>query len=147
MPGLIDELDEVLLEVRHLFRTPDFRRLLLGSIPTDVGLSALRLLRAVERHAGGPSVRDVADTLGIDPSTASRLVDGTVRRGLLRRERSTEDARRSRLSLTPAGESVLVEANGVRRGLLARVTADWPEGDTRELTRLLRRLRDGFEHL
>ncbi|HSJ27992.1 MAG TPA: MarR family transcriptional regulator [Acidimicrobiia bacterium] len=145
--ALIDELDEVLLDVRHLFRTPEFRRLLLASIADGVELSTLRLLRAVERHHGGPSVRDIAESLGVDPSTASRLVDNAARRGLLARERRTDDARRARLGLTEAGATVLTEANGVRRELLARVTSDWSADETTSLIRLLRVLRDSFDRL
>ena len=145
--GFLDELDEVLLDVRHLFRTPEFRRLLLESIAGNVELSTLRLLRAVERFDGLPSVGDVALSLGVDPSTASRLVDHTVRNGLLVRSRCSEDARRIRLQVTSSGGRVLAEATRARRELLTRVTSEWSTSDLAELTRLLGTLRDGFDRL
>jgi DNA-binding MarR family transcriptional regulator len=145
--GLLDALDDVLLDVRHLFRTPEFRRLLLESIAGDVELSTLRLLRSVERFDGHPSVGDVALSLGIDPSTASRLVDQTVRNGLLERSRCSDDARRIRLQVTSSGSRVLSEATLARRELLARVTSEWSTSDLAELTRLLETLRDSFDQL
>lgn len=138
----LDQLDEVLLEVRHLFRSPDFRRLVLRSV--EVELSTLRLLRAVERQPSDPSVGDVADTLGIDQSTASRQVDQAVKAGYLTRQRSADDARRSRLTLTEDGTAVLGDANRNRRAALGQVTADWSDQDLQDLVRLLGALRDGF---
>lgn len=142
---LLDQLDDVLLEVRHLFRSPDFRRLVLHSV--EVELSTLRLLRAVERHASDPSVRDVADTLGIDQSTASRQVEQAVGAGYLAKQRSADDARRSKLTLTKDGTAVLAEANRNRRKALGQVTADWSDQDLEDLVRLLRELRDGFDRV
>lgn len=142
---LLDQLDDVLLEVRHLFRSPDFRRLVLRSV--EVELSTLRLLRAVERHASDPSVGDVADTLGIDQSTASRQVEQAVKTGYLARQRSADDARRSQLTLTADGAAVLAEANRSRRKALGQVTADWSDQDLADLVRLLRELRDGFDRV
>lgn len=144
-PKLLDQLDDVLLEVRHLFRSPDFRRLVLRSV--EVELSTLRLLRAVERHASDPSVRDVADTLGIDQSTASRQVEQAVSAGYLARQRSTDDARRSQLTLTEGGAAVLADANRNRREALGQVTTDWSDQDLAALVRLLRELRDGFDRV
>lgn len=140
---LLDQLDDVLLEVRHLFRSPDFRRLVLRSV--DVELSTLRLLRAVERHPSDPSVSEVADTLGIDQSTASRQIEQAAKAGYLTRQRCADDGRRSKLTLTPAGTAVLADTNRNRRNALGQVTAGWSEQDLRDLVRLLHELRDGFD--
>lgn len=145
--ALLDDLDDVLLDVRHLFRTPEFRRLLLESIPGDVELSTLRMLRAIERFDGHPSVGDVATVLAIDPSTASRLVDQAVRSGLLERSRCSDDARRLQLQLSDSGSRVLSEATRARRTLLGRVTSAWPADDMNDLVRLLSRLCDSFDRL
>lgn len=143
--NLLDQLDDVLLEVRHLFRSPDFRRLVLRSV--DVELSTLRLLRAVERHPSDPSVSDVAETLGIDQSTASRQIEQAVSAGYLTRQRCTDDARRSQLTLTENGAAVLADANRNRRKALGQVTGDWSDQDLADLVRLLYELRDGFDRV
>lgn len=142
---ILDQLDEVLLEVRHLFRSPDFRRLVLRSV--EVELSTLRLLRAVERHPSDPSVSEVADTLGIDQSTASRQIEQAVKAGYLTRQRCANDARRSKLTLTADGTAVLADASRNRLDALGQVTADWSDQDLRDLVRLLNELRDGFDRV
>lgn len=143
--NLLDQLDDVLLDVRHLFRSPDFRRLVLRSV--EVELSTLRLLRAVERHPSDPSVGDVAETLGIDQSTASRQIEQAVSTGYLARSRSADDARRTKLTLTSDGAAVLADANRNRREALGQVTADWSDQDLADLVRLLHELRDGFDRV
>ncbi len=56
---------------------------------------------------GTMTVGDLADVLGRSPSTASRLVDGLVRRRLVERHPETEDRRQRTLSLTQRGKAVL----------------------------------------
>ncbi len=54
-------------------------------------------------HAERPTLTELCRLLGVDQGYGSRIVGGFVRRKLVRRARSREDARRSHLSLTPAG--------------------------------------------
>jgi DNA-binding MarR family transcriptional regulator len=49
------------------------------------------------------SAADLARSLDLDPGHLSRMLAGLRRRGLVRRERSSEDRRASLLGLTPAG--------------------------------------------
>jgi DNA-binding MarR family transcriptional regulator len=61
--------------------------------------------------AGGPlSVNDVAQRTGTDQSTVSVVTNRLVERGLLKRERSTEDSRRVHLSLTASGRALQKKA-------------------------------------
>ncbi len=52
---------------------------------------------------------ELTDVLPADASRISRLVDGLVSRGLLRRRRRTDDRRVVRLLLTDAGSSAVRE--------------------------------------
>ena len=92
----------------------------------DVTLPQLRALVLV-RGKGPMRLSDLATELDVDTSTATRLVDRLVRKGLLNRKVEETDRRALRLTLTPAG-----------RGLLRRMT----EYRKREIRRVLARLTD-----
>ena len=67
---------------------------------TGAQLFVLNTLRAAQRPL---SVGEVAEKTRTDPSTVSVVVDKLVRRGIVSRTRSGEDARRNELTLTARG--------------------------------------------
>jgi len=140
-------LDHALLEVRRLVNRPGYRRRLLGPLERRIELSTVRVLHAVDQAEAPPSIGQVASTLAIDPSTASRLVDQRVTEGLLQRSPDPTDRRRTVLSLTDSGRTLLTELAESRRAMLAEVTRGWSAADQRDLERLLDRLVDGFRTL
>ena len=85
------------------------------------------------------SISNVAETLHVAHSTASRLVERAARAGMLHRGRSTTDPRRTVLSLTAAGWRLQREAIGFRTGRLDALVSDWSAGDVTTFTRLLER--------
>lgn len=144
----LDALDDALVGVRRLLLRPGYRARLLDAVGAPVELGTLRVLRTIERaDDGAPCVGDVADALGVDPSTASRLVDQQVAAGHLAREQHPRDRRRTQLALTAAGQDLLDRVSAARRGLLAEVTADWPADDVHRLVELLDRLTHAFDRL
>lgn len=144
---LLDQLDESLLGIRRVFFRAGYRQRLLDGLSRDLTLATLRLLRAIERSDGPPSVGDVADALTIDPSTASRLVDGAVDAGLVERHSCTDDRRSRRLRLTTGGEAVVEEVTARRRQLLGQVTEGWDPDELAQLTEMLSTLRTAFDEL
>lgn len=58
-------------------------------------------------HNDGPSQQDIIDHTGIDRSTVSQVVQIMIRKGLLRRRRTPQDARAYAITLTPHGRDVL----------------------------------------
>jgi DNA-binding MarR family transcriptional regulator len=68
-----------------------------------------------------PTVGVIAERLCVRHHTAVALVDKLEERGLLRRERSTEDRREVLLHLTPEGESVLRGLSALHRDQLRSV--------------------------
>ena len=56
---------------------------------------------------GGPTIGEVAEVLLVRHHTASELVDRTQRLDLIERVRSTDDARRVQLRLSPRGQDLL----------------------------------------
>lgn len=143
----LEGLDAALLELRSLVARPGYRRRLLGPLGRRVELSTVRLLQAVERAATPPSIGEVAAALGIDPSTASRLVDQRVGEGLLERHRSPADGRRTTLHVTDGGRTLLAELRDSRHDLLAEITGGWDVVDLEALETLMSRLAEGFARL
>src|SRR5690606_41886614 len=119
-------LVEAVPRIRLATQRPADARAILDGVGFDGGVAALRVLRAVERLAaaeGGPSIRRVASELGVEHSTASRLVDGLDRAGLLEKRGCGEDRRQTRLRLTARGRAVLDRATGRQREMGAELTA------------------------
>lgn len=140
-------LDHALLEVRRLVNRPGYRRRLLGPLGRRVELSTVRVLHAVDQADTPPSIGEVAATLAIDPSTASRLVEQRVIDGLIDRSPDPDDRRRTTLRLTDRGRGLLAELAASRREMLDDVTCAWPRTDVHELERLLGLLVTGFRTL
>ncbi|MTV25047.1 winged helix-turn-helix transcriptional regulator [Nitriliruptoraceae bacterium ZYF776] len=142
----LDRLDEALLVSRRLLQRPGYRRRTRAMLPVPIELTTLRVLRAVERAGDEPpGVGDVAEVLGVDPSSASRFVEQAVGLGYLERHACPRDRRRSRLALTAPGREVLDAATTTRRALLAEATDGWDEADVAVLADLLDRLVAGFD--
>ncbi|WP_457142883.1 MarR family winged helix-turn-helix transcriptional regulator [Mycobacterium sp. URHB0021] len=107
----------------------------------------LRVLQAVERcqqAGGGASIRDVAEFMAVEHSTASRTVAAIVSAGLLTKTSAT-DQRRCVLVLTDVGRKALAEVTERRHELVAGTIADWPDDDVDTLVALLGRLAQRFE--
>lgn len=75
----------------------------------------------------GASQQDIIDTTSIDRSTVSQVVQIMIRKGLLKRKRTREDARTYAITLTELGQSVLKTAepivNRVNQTFLAALPA------------------------
>jgi DNA-binding MarR family transcriptional regulator len=146
-PSLV-ALDDALFDIQRLVRRPGYRARLLAALGSQVEISTVRVLRAVERAgATPPCIGDIAERLMVDPSTASRFVEQQVEAGYLSRQRHPDDGRRSQLVLTEAGQALLDDVTAARRDLLAEVTADWDPDDLDHLSDLLVLLREGFDQI
>lgn len=98
----------------------------------------LRLLRTDP----AASQQSLAERLGMFPSRVVALVDDLEARGLVRRERSTEDRRLNTLVLTAAGNAALRTIGGIARAH-DEALFEALSGDERErLAGLLRRIAD-----
>ena len=97
-------------------------------VAEDVTLAQYRVL--VELAARGP--RRLVDTgwaLAVDPSTATRMCDRLVRKGLVSRRRASADRRTVRVTLAPSGRDVVAAVTRSRRAELATVLARLPQSD------------------
>ncbi|HEU5151346.1 MAG TPA: MarR family winged helix-turn-helix transcriptional regulator [Iamia sp.] len=110
------------------FRT-ELRRFLAFSerVARDAGLTPQQhqMLLAVRGHPGpGPaSVSDVAAALLLRRHSATELVNRAAEAGLVVRTEDADDARRTLVVLTPAGEEVLDALSDLHRAELPRLRA------------------------
>jgi DNA-binding MarR family transcriptional regulator len=94
----------------------------LAGIDGDVTLPQFRALVVLAVRGPQRSV-DIAEELRVNPSTGTRMCDRLVRKGLVRRLRSTSDRRVVRLRLTRAGHDIVEQVMTRRREELVRLVA------------------------
>ena len=100
----------------------------LADLAEDVTLAQYRAL--VELAARGPQrPADLASALGVDRSTATRMCDRLVRKGLVQRRRISSDRRGVRISLTGAGRALVQEVTRRRRVEIAQILRRMPRAD------------------
>ncbi len=143
----LERLDVAFGRLRRLWESPALKRRFVAGMGLAIDPGVVRTLRAVGHCGEYVGVREVAAALGVDNSTASRLVDQAVVAGYLRRDSSPRDRRRAVLSITASGAEVLERAVRVREELLAELTRGWPDDDLNTLADLLERLADSVASL
>jgi len=84
------------------------------------------LLEIFRREEGDTSLSGLAAALGLDLSTVSRVADGLVRQGLLKREVNSLDRRRSILTLTDSGEELVESINRNMRAYTQEILKQIP---------------------
>jgi DNA-binding MarR family transcriptional regulator len=94
----------------------------LAAVEGDVTLPQFRTLVVLAVRGPQRSI-DIAEELQVNPSTGTRMLDRLIRKGLVRRMRSTTDRRVVRVRLTPAGQDVVEEVLNRRRAELERLVA------------------------
>jgi DNA-binding MarR family transcriptional regulator len=98
----------------------------LAAAGDEVTLPQYRAL--VVLAASGPQgTADLAAALAVNPSTATRMCDRLVRKGLVRRHRQAGDRRTVRIVLTPAGRDLVAAVTKRRRAELARLLGVLPQ--------------------
>jgi DNA-binding MarR family transcriptional regulator len=154
--SVLVKIEAALFHIRRVWAKPEIIRKLRDQGPSGrpVQTSSLLVVHAVAQLSGGDdgcgapppaeraedvTVGAVAERLGIDPSTASRLVGHAIDAGFIARRPSPRDARRANLQLTDAGRRLKTVADRFRRAYLAELLADWTEAERAEFARLLTR--------
>lgn len=116
---------------------------------TDAVLSASRLLIAVSAssiaavddaitipqfrllvvlHASGPmKLSDLADRLGVNPSTTTRMIDRLIGAGLVDRQVNPSSRREVVLNVTATGEQTVIRVTNQRRRHIGDIVSRMPE--------------------
>ncbi|HWG64062.1 MAG TPA: MarR family winged helix-turn-helix transcriptional regulator [Streptosporangiaceae bacterium] len=109
----------------------------LGSAAEDTTLAQYRAL-VVLASRGSQRIVDLAGALGVTPSTAGRMCDRLVRKGLIRRHRTPADRRAVLVSITGAGRQVVDQATARRRALITEILSSLPPARQQEVGNALR---------
>ena len=86
----------------------------LGAAAEDTTIAQYRAL-VVLASRGPQRMTDLAGALDVTPSTAGRMCDRLLRKGLIRRHRARADRRAVQVSISPAGRQVVDQATARRR--------------------------------
>jgi len=97
----------------------------LGATAEETTIAQYRAL-VVLASRGPQRIGDLAEALDVAPSTAGRMCDRLVRKGLVRRHRARGDRRAVVVSVTTAGRQVVDEATRRRRTLIAEILERLP---------------------
>ncbi|HEY3751042.1 MAG TPA: MarR family transcriptional regulator [Pseudonocardiaceae bacterium] len=106
----------------------------------DLSLTQLRALAILRDRE--PKMAELADHLGLDRSSVSGLIDRAARRGLVRRDSSSDDGRAVRVSLTEDGHRLAAVMTDEIGSLIAPMTSRLSTADQNRLGTLLTRLLD-----
>jgi DNA-binding MarR family transcriptional regulator len=98
----------------------------------DVTLPQYRTL-VVLAYDGSARLADLAAHLSVSPSTATRMCDRLVRKGLVTRTRDDIDRREVKLDLTEAGRNLVHQVMERRREDVQTFLSDIPAGSRRAL--------------
>ncbi len=120
-------------------------RMAIAKLSPELELSHLDVLDVVHRTEGDATVGSIAEGMRLDPSRGSRLVSDMVGRGLLRRDVSQEDGRRSVIAVTPLGLDVLDDVRSAKIAIIRDVVSDWPDEDIAAFAQLFDRFIGRFE--
>ncbi|MCU1687715.1 MAG: marR [Amycolatopsis sp.] len=104
----------------------------------DLSLTQLRVLAILRDRE--PKMAQLATFLGLERSSVSGLVDRAVKRGLVRRDVSSDDARAVRVSLTSEGQRLVGLLRDQVAVLIAPMTSSLGSADQKRLSGLLRRM-------
>jgi DNA-binding MarR family transcriptional regulator len=122
-PAAADELvDTVLAASRALVAVAARSLAAAGDHVTLPQYRALVVLAA----RGPQGTAELAAALAVNPSTATRMCDRLVRKGLVGRHRAAGDRRSVRITLTAQGRDLVAEVTRRRRAELARLFGTLP---------------------
>lgn len=135
--ALAGELNQHLLVLTRTMHT--IKTAAVGHLNDGVSWSTYVLL--FHLIGGGPMrTKELAETVGVDPSTASRQVDELVRLGHVERSADPDDGRAIVLTATDKGRETHRRMREQRDRLTARLVSHWDHDDTARLTELVGRL-------
>ena len=119
----IDAVTDAMLTASRLLVAASARSI--AAVDDSLTLPQFRLLVAL--HGRGPLKHAaVAELLGVNPSTVTRMINRLVTSGLVDRQVSPTSRRESAVSLTAAGADVVREVTEHRRTEIARIVRRMP---------------------
>lgn len=104
----------------------------------EITLTQVQVLRAL--RARPLTLGKLGQSIGLSPTSVTRIVDRLERRGLVSRRRESDDRRLVQLHLEPAGERLMGEIRVMRGSDVHRAVESMTSKERHDLTVGLRRL-------
>lgn len=123
-PTDIDQVTESLLTASRALVAVAARSLV--AVDESVTLPQFRVL-VVLASRGPQLMGHLADALAVHQSTATRLCDRLVGKGLVTRATAPSSRREVQIELTTEGRRVVIDVSAVRRAEIERIVARMPE--------------------
>jgi DNA-binding MarR family transcriptional regulator len=95
----------------------------------SIGLTDMKLLHHLANLDDEPTVKELAEHMGLSLPGASRAADALLRRGWLERHEDADDRRMKRLAITPDGSAILRRVEEARLAGLQDVVDRLPQDD------------------
>jgi DNA-binding MarR family transcriptional regulator len=135
----VDAVTSAVLTASRLFVAISARSL--AAVDERVTLPQFRMLVVLATH-GEMKLAALAGHLGVNPSTAMRMVDRLVSAGLLDRQINPADRRENVLRLTGPGRGVVDDVTARRRTEIAAIVTRMPADQRARLVVALRAFTD-----
>lgn len=139
----VDDVTDAVLAASRLLVTVSARSI--ASVDESITIAQFRLL-AVLWSQHPRKVVSLAEYLGVNPSTATRMVDRLVTAGLLSRAANPASRRELVVELTEKGRQVVRDVTSHRRAEIADIVARLPAATRQELVHALSAFADAGGH-
>jgi DNA-binding MarR family transcriptional regulator len=113
----------------------------LGAAADETTIAQYRALVVLASH-GPQRLVDLAGALEVAPSTAGRMCDRLMRKGLIRRHRARVDRRAVLVSITGPGRAVVDQATTRRRALISGILSNLSAPQQRAVAEALHTFAD-----
>ena len=124
-----------------LFRAARVHRILAGSLLRDTGLYPGQELLMMQLWARGEQRQaDLIKTLGLDPSTVTKMLQRLEQSGFVARKPSPDDRRAVLVNATHAGQALRDQVMQAWRGLEEATAAGFTETEFRQAMGVLARI-------
>jgi DNA-binding MarR family transcriptional regulator len=141
-PSDLDELATALLRVSRALVGVSVRSL--AAVEKTVTITQFRTLVVLQTH-DGINLNGLARQLGVNASTAVRMVQRLIAAGLVTRADHPESRREIVLRLSPAGRRVVRRVSARRRAEITRILRQMPPGERRTMVTALQAFSDAAE--
>lgn len=150
-PALIRRVDRALLQMRRRVVRPETNSVPIPALEHPVDFAKVMACLAVSDLQGladppGPvTVKDVALALGLEHSTASRLLAETAAEGFVHRTTDPADRRRTVVTLTTTGDMVVTQSSEIRAWAIDLMLAEWASTDLQTFAGLIERFTETID--
>ena len=133
-PGDVDAMTDAVLTASRLLVAVSARSI--AAVDESITIPQFRLLVVLDTR-GQLKLSTLAEYLGVNPSTVTRMVDRLVAANLVTREANPASRRELFVSLSGSGSAVVHEVTQHRRGEITRIVSRMTPTARRGLVRAL----------